>query len=290
MRRMAAESFSAPPGRATRNARRAGSPAPTASQPPAHIFEEPRRIVNVRGLTIDPHLVALTAEDALAVERFRSLAVRVINAASRRKLKTLVVTSAEEGEGKSAVAAGLAWAMAKRSERRVLLIDASLSPRPISRMLGLDSPRGWLDVADDLSGLADVMVRLDPNGLYVMAQRIPPTEAERQEAAAGMSDALISSRFEKLLAGLEQRFDFIVIDAPHVLGSADAQRLASIADGTVIVARSGVTRSSRVTAAIALVPEDRRVGIVLNESEVSGGAAPHKARRSLIARLFRRKK
>jgi protein-tyrosine kinase len=285
-----AESFSAPLGRATQSARRASSPAPTASQPPAHIFEEPRRIANVKGLTIDPHLAALTAEDALAVERYRSLAVRVINAASRRKLKTLVVTSAEEGEGKSTVAAGLAWAMAKRSERRVLLIDASLSSRPISRLLGLDSPRGWLDVADDLSGLADLMVRLDPNGLYVMARRIPSTEAERQEAAAGMSDALISSRFEKLLAGLDQRFDFIVIDAPHVLGSADAQRLASIADGTVIVARSGVTRNSRVTAAIALVPEDRRVGIVLNESEVSGGAAPHKAHRSLIDRLFRRKK
>ena len=290
-RRKTAESFPASPiRRATQKAPRATSQASPASQPPAQIFEEARQIANVRSLTVDPHLVALTAEDARAGERYRSLAVQVINAASRRKLKSLVVTSAEEGEGKSTVATSLAWEMAKRSERRVLLIDASLRSPSISRMLGLAQSRGWLDAADDLSCLADVMIRLDPNKLYVMAQPTPTTEAERQEAAEGISDALISSRFEKLLTGLQQRFDFIVIDAPHVLGSVDAQHLASIADGTVIVARSGVTRHSRVTAAIALVPEDRRVGIVLNESEISEEAAPHKARRSLMDRLFGRMK
>lgn len=269
------------------------SPSATVAsspQPPPTVFEEPRRIVNVRSLKIDPHLVALTAKDALAQERYRTLAVRVLNEASRRKLKTLVITSAEEGEGKSTVAANLAWAMSNRSERRVLLIDANLRSPSISRMLGLASSRGWLDAADDLTGLADVTVRIDPNRLYVMAARISATAAGRQESAADMSDALTSSRFEKLLAGLQQRFDFVVIDAPAVLTSADAQQLASVADGTVIVARSGVTHHGRVTDALALVPEDRRVGIVLNESEVSEGAAPRKAGRSLIDRIFARKR
>ncbi|HEX8090502.1 MAG TPA: CpsD/CapB family tyrosine-protein kinase [Blastocatellia bacterium] len=283
---------SAAPRATLLNARRRveSFPAPHASRPPAPIFEEPRQVANVRGLTIDPHLVALTAQDALAQERYRSLGVRVINAASGRKLKTLVITSAEAGEGKSTVAINLAWVMARRSERRVLLIDASLRPSSISRMLGLAPSRGWLDVADDLSGLAGAMIRLDPNGLYVMAPGLPLTQAEREEPFGGISDALVSSGFGNILAELRQRFDFVVIDAPSVLASADAQHLASVVDGTVIVARSGVTRHSRVTDALALVPEGRRVGIVLNQSEAGESAEPYRACRSLIGRLFVRKK
>ncbi|HVG18582.1 MAG TPA: CpsD/CapB family tyrosine-protein kinase [Blastocatellia bacterium] len=266
------------------------APAPPTPQPPAPVFEEPREITNIRSLTIDPHLVALTAQDALAQERYRSLGVRVINAASGRKIKTIAVTSAEEGEGKTTVAINLAWVLANRSERRVLLIDASMRSPSVSRMLGLASARGWLGLADDLSGLAGVMVRLDPNGLYVMAPGIPPAQTGRRDMAADLSGALISSCFENILRGLRQKFDLVVIDAPPVLASADAQYLASVADGTVVVARSGVTHHGRVTGALALVPEDRRVGIVLNESEVSEGAAPHRPVIPLISRLFGRRK
>jgi protein-tyrosine kinase len=264
--------------------------APRASDAHAPIFEEPREIANVNGLTIDPHLVTLTAGDAPANERYRSLAVRVMNEAPGRNLKTLLITSAEAGEGKSTVAINLAWVMARRSERRVLLIDASMRPSSTSRMLGLTPSGGWLDVADDLSGLVRAMVRLDPNGLYVMAPGPPSARGGREEPAGGMSEALVSAGFGNILAGLRRRFDFVVIDAPAILASADAQHLASVADGTVVVARAGVTRHSRVTDALALVPEGRRVGIVLNESEAGGSSAPDKAGGPLMGRLFGRKK
>jgi capsular exopolysaccharide synthesis family protein len=244
---------------------------------------DPCEIADVKSLTIEPHLVALTGSDALACERYRTLAVRIINAASRRRLKTIVITSAERGEGKSTVAINLAWAMAARSNLRVLLIDTNRPSPSINRLLGLSSRRGWLDLIDDPSGLAGAVTRIDPNGLYVMP-------AGTQEATASLDDILASSRFEKFLAELNARFDFVIIDAPPLIGSADAQQLAAIADGTVIVARAGVTHHNRVSAALALVPEDRRVGIVLNESGVGEAAATHKSGRSLLARLLGREK
>ncbi|MFP5263591.1 MAG: CpsD/CapB family tyrosine-protein kinase [Blastocatellia bacterium] len=263
--------------------------APRASQAHAPIFEEPSEIANVNGLTIDPHLVTLTAGDALANERYRSLAVRVMNEAPGRNLKTLLITSAEAGEGKSTVAINLAWSMTRRSERRVLLIDASMRPSSICRMLGLAPSRGCLNVADDLSGLASAIVRIDPNGLYVMAPALPSEQGEREGPAGGMSNALVSAGFGNTLAALRRQFDFVVIDAPAILAYADAQHLASVADGTIVVARAGVTRHSRVTDALALVPEGRRVGIVLNESEAGESSAPDKAG-MLMGRLFGRKK
>src|SRR6185503_9760263 len=102
--------------------------------------------ININGLSLDPHLVALTGSDALACERYRTLAVRVCAIAARRKLKTLLVTSAEEGEGKSVIAMNLAWMMAKRDNRRVLLIDASLRSTYSSSMLNIAPARGWLEM------------------------------------------------------------------------------------------------------------------------------------------------
>src|SRR5713226_1645168 len=113
-------------------------------KPPA--FEEPDEVVNVSELTVDPHLLALTCEDSLAAERFRTLAVRILNLAARRKLKTLLVTSAEAEEGKTMVATSVAWSLAKDPERRVLLIDASLTSSSVCRSLGLEAKRGWIDL------------------------------------------------------------------------------------------------------------------------------------------------
>src|SRR5205807_1476742 len=85
------------------------------------VFEEPHEIVDVKSLTIAPHAAAIAGGDALAGERYRTLAVRLSTLAARRKIKSLVVTSADAGEGKSTVAANLAWTLARPGVRRVLL-------------------------------------------------------------------------------------------------------------------------------------------------------------------------
>jgi capsular exopolysaccharide synthesis family protein len=250
--------------------------ASSVSLPIKPIFVEPREVINVKNLSLDSRWAALTNSDALAIERYRTLAVRV----TRRKLKTLMITSAENSEGKSTIAANLAWVMAKREGKRVLLIDGSLR----GHTLGLPAGRGWLEMRDVSSEMADTIVRLDPNGLYLM--RAGGTDSNDFD----MDDALASAQFEKIVAELAGYFDFIVIDAPTICGSAGAQQLASIADGTVVVARAGRTHHSRVMRAVELVPQERRLGIVLNESEVSQDIAPRNSgNASIIRRLFGRK-
>ncbi|HKP85843.1 MAG TPA: cellulose synthase operon protein YhjQ/BcsQ [Blastocatellia bacterium] len=242
-------------------------------------------VVNINSLSLAPHLSALTGSETLTCERYRTLAVRVSSSLARRKLKTLLVTSAEQGEGKSAVAASLAWMMAKRDNRRVLLIDAGLRSAPSSIALNVAPPRGWLGMTDVSSAMTDALVRLDPNRLYVMTPTGAHQKAELDDAA--IDDALASSQFEKLVAELTGYFDFIVIDGPAICRSYGAQQFASIADGTILVARAGQTHRSRVMTAVDLVPQERRVGIVLNESEVEAGVGNRNgADASLIKRLF----
>jgi protein-tyrosine kinase len=258
------------------------SPRPRVA---ASLFEEPRQIVNAKDLTVAPHVAAIAGGDALAAERYRTLAVRLSTLAARRKIKSIVVTSADAGEGKSTVAASLAWTLARRGERRVLLLDANASKAAISDLLGVQPARGWLGLSDGSAELADAMLRIDPNGLYLMTARGVIEEADTD--AGALDEALMSSRFEKLLAWLAMHFDLIVIDAPALCDCAEAQQMAAIADGCVLVARAGQTPHQRLSEATDLVPQERRLGVVLNECDVTEDVT-RRGKRSFAGRLFRR--
>jgi protein-tyrosine kinase len=244
-------------------------------------FEEPDEILDVSNLTIDPHLAALTANDSLAAERIHTLAARVLNIALRRKLKTLLVTSAESGEGKSSVATNVAWSLAKQSERRVLLVDAAPKSSPVCQFLGLEEKQGWIDLIDGSCGPKQAVVRLDPNKLYVLSSGRAAETATRSAHEAGL---------EYVINDMKSRFDIVIIDSSAILGSLETQSLAASMDGAVIVARAGYTNHTKVTAATKLIPKERRLGVVLNEADVelrngigasaSGGELGRKRRRA----------
>jgi capsular exopolysaccharide synthesis family protein len=263
---------------------------PTASAQP--VFEEPRISVNIGELKLEARYVAFTGADAVALERYRALAVRVLNFAPSANLKSLVVTSARSGEGKSTVAANLAWALARRAERRVLLVEAGAKTgggAALSSIVHSGSAKcGWMDLINGSTRLSEALCRIDPNGLYVMSAGRQSAD-DASQPAPELARALASSRGERLIAELSKHFDLVVIDAPAMLESADVERLASIADATVVVARAGHTHRELVAEAIKLIPERRRCGVVLNEAEtVTGQSKPGRMFRQR-ARLSRRK-
>lgn len=257
-------------------------PEELAPSAPAITFEEPSEVSSIRDLAIDPHVAALTGDDPLAAERYRTLAVKLLNLADRRKLKTVLITSAEAGEGKTTVATGAAWSLAKHPERRVLLIDASLTASSVDRMLGIDAKRGWLNLVEGSCELKQALIRLDPKGLYVLT---PGPLAVAQSADA------LSSRLEDLIAELAGRFDLVIVDSGSILETPETQRLATVLDGVVIVARASQTHHSKVTAARKLIPKEKRLGVVLNESEADAELSDRRSKgNSLVGRLFGRKR
>ena len=257
------------------------SSKPQAPSAPVSAFEEPKEVSSIRDLAIDPHLAALTSV-SLATERYRALAVKLLNLTDRRKMKTLLITSAQAGDGKTTIATGAAWSLAKGSERRVLLIDASPTCSPAGRMLGIEPKRGWLNLLEGSSELKQVLIRLEPNGLYLLTAGAI--------SAQPLNEAW-SARLEDLIADLARRFDLVIVDAGSILESYEAQRLASVLDGVVIVARANHTHHAKVTAARKLVPKERRLGVVLNESGVDAEIARQAtSRNGLVGRWFGRRK
>ena len=158
-------------------------------------------------------------------EAFQSARAVLSFSTSQGLPKSLLVTSAREGEGKSTTAYALAMAVA-RSGKRVLLIDADMRSPSIHRMIGCKNTSGFSNL---LAGgdVASVPIEATKvKGLSVMlAGPKPPSSAE----------LLSVDRLTQMLQSLRQRFDYVVVDGPPVLGMADAPILAAAVEGTVFV-------------------------------------------------------
>jgi polysaccharide biosynthesis transport protein len=174
--------------------------------------------------------------------------------------KSVLVTSAFPGEGKSTLALSLAMAHAEQG-KRTLLIDGDLREPAIERMVRLDPDAGLASVLAQTLPLrtATRAVSARPN-LFVLGSGLPlPTAL-----------ALIGPQIRGILAQATKEFDLVVLDSPPLLGCAETLELAAATDVTVMVVRSGHTPMKAVGAAVETL---RRVnvpiaGIVLNESTI----------------------
>ncbi len=177
-------------------------------------------------------------------------------------VKSLVVTSALAGEGKSTIALGLAISAA-RLHQRVLLIDADLRRPSLHKQL--DLPNDW--------GLSTLLATNTPllnrDGMQLPGQY---SDISLSVLTAGPSPAdpaklLSSHRMQELMAVFEQNFDLVVLDAPPVLGIVDAILAASCCQGTVMVGRIGQVTRTELNQALVVLNKLNVVGIIANGAD-----------------------
>ena len=194
--------------------------------------------------------------DSLYAEAVRTLATSVALAGMEQDMKVVAVSSAMDGEGKTAVACNLGAALA--TTRRVLLIDADLRRPSVGQVMGL--PPGT-------PGLVQLLTRrasLDQcvKGVRGSALRVLPAG----RAASNALDLLMSSRFDKLIAELKKHFDTIIIDCPPVQLVSDTLVLGRAASSMIFVARSDSTPLQVIRRALHRIDKAgiSILGVVLN--------------------------
>lgn len=184
------------------------------------------------------------------LEAFRSLYTNIHLLSAGRTIRSLLVSSAVAGDGKSTVALHLA-ATAAAVGQRVLLVDADLRCPQLHAKLGLPNVRGLGDaISTDLS-LNDAIQR-SPNqdNLFVLtAGQIPPDPIK----------LLSSKKMQYLMEQFQAFFDLVIYDTPPLGGLADAHLIAAHTDATIMVVQIGKTDRSQV----------RRV---LEELKISGAS------------------
>jgi capsular exopolysaccharide synthesis family protein len=174
---------------------------------------------------------------------------------SDRQLRTVLITSAVAGEGKSEVAANLAAALAQVG-RKVLLIDADMRCPRQHHALQVLNQRGLSHV---ITGQAKLQNSIQPgfNHLDVLtAGAVPPNPVA----------LLDSRRMQSLLKSLAKAYDMIIIDAPPLAGYADASILGRMVDGILLVVRPGVVDYAQGRNAKEMLAQSQQqvLGMVVN--------------------------
>ncbi len=217
---------------------------------------------SLEGIILSPLFVAATHPTSAAAEQYRLLRTRLDGRERGRRAQLLLVTSPGPGDGKTTTSANLALTMAQDFNHKVVLIEADMRRPTLAGLCGLTPERGLVDVLVGAAALDDVMVQLPDQHLAVLPAG---------QTTSRSTDLLGSSTMSRLIETLRHRFDRIVIDSPPVT-LADTHVLARLADGILIVVRSGVTSRPALEHALEGVERDRIAGLVLNDVDLSVGS------------------
>jgi len=252
-------------GPGQRAATASGIPSPSAGPPALEAQDTPAGGTREERPTFDerPPVDPLHAERVAAqcldpasplAEEFRLLRSRVRALDGLRPLRTVGVVSTGAGEGRSTVALGLASALAWE-RRSVLLVEGDLRARGLERRLGLTSGPGLIEWLQTSRSPIPVhrLGRFGPCVLPAGVARLDETEL------------FASPRMIELVEASRRSFDWVVVDAGPLLGSADTIALQDVLDGFLCVVRAGTTPKARLRRALTAVKAECVRGMVLND-------------------------
>lgn len=190
-------------------------------------------------------------------EAYRTLRTNIQFSSLDNPIKTMVVTSAGPGEGKTTSVMNLAVTMAQFGSK-VLLIDGDLRKPALHKIFAISNELG----------LTNVLV-----GEQDYKEGVSPTHVERLEILpAGVippnpSELLASNKMKQLLNKVREDYDFVIIDTPPAAVVTDASVLSAVADGTVLVCESGQVPIEGAKRAKELLENVNAniIGVILNK-------------------------
>lgn len=190
-------------------------------------------------------------------ESVRTLRNNILLADFDRRLRTILVTSPSPAEGKSTIAAHLAIAHAEQG-KKTLLIDGDLRRPSVHRKFGFNPSAGLSSVL--LEEVKWPQVLFKPEGLPALdiLPAGPSSHRASEMIGAGMTD---------LLDEISQEYDLVILDAPPLLGFAEALQMSTSVDGVLVVARAGETNRKAIASVVSTLNRLRVnvLGLVLNE-------------------------
>ena len=177
-------------------------------------------------------LIVASSPKSIVSEGFRTLRTNLQFSTVDEKLKTIAVVSSMQGEGKSFVSANLACAFAQAGEK-VLLVDCDMRRGRLHKIFNVSNESGFSNLLiSDIRNYESYIKPTEIKNLSVLPLGvIPPNPAE----------LIASSKNEKLLDILKEKYDIVIYDCVPVTGLTDSLIMSKLVDKTIIVAASNFT-------------------------------------------------
>jgi polysaccharide biosynthesis transport protein len=202
-------------------------------------------------------------QNVALTEAFHGLRTSVLLSTPKHPPKSLLVTSAQAGEGKTTVAANLAVSLAQLSEP-VLLIDADLRRPSLHNFFGIPNSSGLVNFLTGDPDWRKLVCHAVPIGLDVLfCGPVPPNPA----------DLLSSDYMRTLVRDASKEYKFLILDSPPLLTLADSRILATLVDGVILVIGGGITPRELVRRAYlsAIDAGSHVLGATINFADSNSG-------------------
>ncbi|SHH68115.1 polysaccharide biosynthesis tyrosine autokinase [Clostridium grantii] len=213
-------------------------------------------------ITEKVYLIVKSNPSSIAAEGFRTLRTNIQYSSIDKKIRTIVVTSAGQGEGKTQVSGNLALTMANL-EKKTIIIDCDMRRPNVHRKFRISNEIGLSDILSEQAEFEEVVHSYDKHLCVIPSGPMPPNPAEM----------LNSIKMKFFIEKLKNDFDYIILDTPPVIPVTDAQVIANEADGVILVVASNEADKDAVVRAKELLLKVRAniLGVVLNKIEFSKG-------------------
>ena len=200
-------------------------------------------------------LIVESRPKSAEAEAYKTLRTNVQYSSISKKIKTLLVTSADSKDGKSTVCR----VTFSQNGQSVIILDCDFRKPSIHKFFNISNSAGITDILLGEEKLEETIQHYNSNTDILTAGNIPPNPSE----------ILGSQSMINLLSFLSERYDIVIIDSPPVGVVTDAQIISASVDGTLVVIRAEETKAKRVTEAVNLLKkvDANIIGMVLNEAQ-----------------------
>ncbi|WP_051251217.1 CpsD/CapB family tyrosine-protein kinase [Paenibacillus harenae] len=193
-------------------------------------------------------------------EQFRTIRNNIQYASKGRKIRSLLVTSPNEGEGKSTATVNLAVCTAQRGDR-VLMIDANFRNPILHQIFGVQTSPGLSNVLGQQLDVREAIYNTEVESLDILpsGQRFfNTTELLDSQIMADVMEYAVS------------HYDMVLLDCPPVLGTPDTNALVNKCDGVILLLKSGKTQEGQAKEAkrSLLFAKANILGVILNKKSV----------------------
>lgn len=192
-------------------------------------------------------------------EQYRLIRNNIHFSSVDKKIKTIVVSSAEPSEGKSTTAANLAIVLAEKG-KKVILVDVDLRKPTVHYSFTVSNIDGLTSVLTKDITLDQAITKSHISNLDILTSGpIPPNPSELLDSRA----------MEMVIENLNSQYEYVVFDTPPILAVTDSQIIANKCDGVVMVVACGKTHKDRVLKAKELLEKagSQMLGVVVNGVE-----------------------
>ena len=226
-----------------------------------------------------PLIFPRTDISAVALESYRALRTRLLRLQGTSGLRSVVLTSAMAGEGKTLTTANLALCCAQLDEIRILVIDGDLRTRGLTQLFGAEGP-GLGDVLSGQADFQDAIQATDNANLYVLGAG---------NCSMPTPELYSRAQWRNLVSWCGENFRVVLVDSPPVLPVADFEQIISACDGVLVVVRALQTNREMLKRTALRVDSKKLIGVVFNgadpeeQSYYAMGHTPPATRKSEVA-------